>query len=308
MSEINKNEEFGRGTPSFIERLPRGVVQIASAILTNGYLKGFVTGRIFQGNLKHVCIPTLNCYSCPGALFACPIGAAQVIIASGAGLEFTGGQPIAEVIRNVLSCTPVFIIGFLSIVGALVGRATCGWACPFGWFQELVYKIPIPKFKAPKFLRWCKYIVLVVMVVLLPLFWVDKFGSSGPYFCKLICPAGTLEGGIPLPLLNPDLRDQLKTLFRFKLTVLGLFIVLMAFFRRPFCSWACPLGAFLAPMNRASFMRLTMNRRECVNCGACNRACPADLDVVKELDGAECIRCFECSKVCPKQLIRSSFG
>ena len=57
-------------------------VQIAFAALTNGYLYGFLTGRIYTGPTKAVCVPGLNCYSCPGALGACPIGSLQAVLGS----------------------------------------------------------------------------------------------------------------------------------------------------------------------------------------------------------------------------------
>ena len=55
----------------------RPLVQILSALVLNLNLPGFVTGGIYTGALKGVCVPVLNCYSCPGALGACPIGALQ---------------------------------------------------------------------------------------------------------------------------------------------------------------------------------------------------------------------------------------
>jgi len=278
-------------------------IQAASTVLTNSYLKGFVTGKIYQGTLKHVCVPTLNCYSCPGALFACPIGAAQVVIASGGGLDPTAIHTYRERLTAIATSTPMFIIGFLAILAAFVGRASCGWVCPFGWLQGIMYKIPSRKFKAQIVLRWLKYIFLTVFVILMPLLWVDSFGMSDPAYCKYICPAGTLEGGIPLAILNPSLRGMLGKLFAWKIGLLIFFLAAMVFIRRPFCSWACPLGAFLAPFNRISFFRLKLDNDSCIDCGLCDTVCPSGLDVRREIDGLDCIRCLECKNVCPKSVI-----
>jgi ferredoxin len=286
----------------------RAFVQAASAFLTNGYLKGFVTGKIFNGPTKHLCVPTLNCYSCPGALFACPVGAVQVILAGGGGVDPTAPHTFREKMTGILSGSPLYVIGFLMIIGALIGRATCGWVCPFGWLQDLVHKIPVKKFRAPRFMSYLRYVFLIGMVILMPLFWVDKTGMSGPAFCELACPAGTLEGGILLPLLNHDLRGMLGKLFAFKVTSLVILLVLMAFFARPFCSWICPLGAFLGPFNRISLFKLRFREDECVHCHKCRQVCPSGLDVETEIDTSDCIRCLECANVCPKHLIRFTPG
>ena len=49
-------------------------IQAAATLLQNANLRGFFTGRIYQGASKSVCVPGLNCYSCPGAVGACPLG------------------------------------------------------------------------------------------------------------------------------------------------------------------------------------------------------------------------------------------
>lgn len=283
----------------------RLLVQLVASLVTNANLKGFFTGKIYDGVLKRGCVPTLNCYSCPGALFSCPVGAAQVTFSSGGTAEPAGPVPtLRERLWNVLSGTPWFVIGFLTAVGAIAGRATCGWLCPFGLLQDLLHRLPTPKWRPPKAMRLLKYLCLVVLVVLMPLFWVDSFGYSEPAYCKYLCPAGTLQGGILLPLLNPDLRGVLGKLFAWKMTVLALFLATMVFVARPFCSWACPLGAFLAPFNRASLLRLHVEADRCVQCGACRKVCVAGLDPVTELDSGDCVRCLECARVCPLHLIR----
>ena len=105
----------------------RLIVQACFAALTNGYVRGFLEGKIYSGPLKQLCVPGLNCYSCPGALGACPIGALQAVLGS-RGRKFS-----------------FYVLGFLLAVGAVCGRFVCGWLCPFGLFQELLHKIPFPR-------------------------------------------------------------------------------------------------------------------------------------------------------------------
>lgn len=290
---------------------PRFIVQAISSILSNSYLKGFVSGKIYDGSLKHICIPVLNCYSCPGALFSCPVGAVQHILSSGGISEnpisnapLTASNSFREKFWNILTGTPWFVLGMMMAVGALFGRATCGWLCPFGFLQDILYRMPVPKVQPPKFLRLAKYLFLIVMVILMPLFWVDNSGFSEPTYCKYICPAGTLQGGLFLPALNPDLRALLGKLFAWKLALLVIFILAMLFIRRPFCSWACPIGAFLGLFNRVSLLRLSLKEHDrCVKCGACRRVCVAGLDPIAEIDSPDCVRCMECVNACHLKLI-----
>ena len=53
--------------------LKRHIVQLLSAIALNLNLPGFINGSIHTGASKGICVPVLNCYSCPGAAGACPI-------------------------------------------------------------------------------------------------------------------------------------------------------------------------------------------------------------------------------------------
>jgi polyferredoxin len=294
--------------------------QFWATLLTNSYLAGFLSGRIFTGTFQHpfslgkklflptkyLCVPTLNCYSCPGALFSCPVGAAQVILAGGGGVDLTAVHSLPAKLKIILTGVPLFVVGFLTLVGALFGRASCGWLCPFGWFQDIVHRVPSPKFRLPAWGHWLKYVVLLVFVILLPLLLVDQYGGSEPFFCKLICPAGTLQGGFLLPLFHQDLREQLGRLFAWKTLVFFAFLIAMVFFPRPFCATACPLGAFLGLFNRISLWKLDVDQGKCVHCGLCTKACIAGLNAPKDVCSGDCVRCLECVKACPVKAITFS--
>ena len=165
--------------------------------------------------------------------------------------------------------------GLLILLGVLLGRFICGFLCPFGWLQELLHKIPSPKCstKRLKPLRYLKYAVLLIMVVLLPALVVNEMGMGDPFFCKYLCPQGVLEGAIPLSLTNAGIRAALGKLFSWKLCILLAVVVASVVFYRPFCKWLCPLGAFYAVMNRVSLFQMRVDTDKCVSCGACARAC-----------------------------------
>ncbi len=264
-------------------------VQALWALLTNSYLLGFAQGKIYKGKLKNLCVPGLNCYSCPGALGACPIGAMQAVIGNW-NFKFA-----------------FYVAGFLMFVGALMGRFVCGWLCPFGLIQDLLNKIPFPKkigtFKGDKLLRKLKYVIFAVFVILLPLVLVDVLGQGAPYFCKLICPAGTLEGGIPLVLLNKSMRSALGVLYAWKNALLLITVILSSLIYRPFCKYICPLGAVYSVFNPVSVFRYRVDKEKCTDCGACAKACKMQVDPVKNANHPECIRCGACKKACPVKAI-----
>ncbi len=266
-------------------------IQAIWALLTNSYLAGFVQGKIYQGRIKNLCVPGLNCYSCPGALGACPVGALQAVIGSW-NFKFA-----------------FYVAGFFLFIGALFGRFVCGFLCPFGLVQDLLHKLPFVKkittFRGDMLLRKLKYVILVVFVILMPLFLVDILGQGTPYFCKLICPAGTLEGGIPLVLLDKSMRSTVGWLYAWKNVLLLITVLLSVLIYRPFCKYICPLGAIYSVFHPVAVFRYQVEREKCIDCGACAKVCKMQVDPVKNANHPECIRCGECKAVCPTQAIRS---
>ena len=268
-------------------------VQAGWFALTNGYAKGFLEDKIYKGATKFVCVPGLNCYSCPGALGACPIGSLQAVLDSG---------------KFRFSC---YVFGFLMLFGALMGRFICGWLCPFGLVQDLLHKIPLfhKKKNLPghQWLRYLKYLVLVLFVILLPMTVVGVTGMGDPWFCKYICPSGTLLGGIPLLLSNPTLRSAVGMLFSWKMLILLAVVLLSVKYYRPFCKYLCPLGAIYGLFNPVALYRLTVDQEQCVQCKGCQKVCKMDIPVWEKPNSVECIRCGDCKAFCPTGAIHSSF-
>ncbi len=274
--------------------LLRKAVQLGWGLLTNAHITGFVKGTIYQGPLKNFCVPGMNCYSCPGALGACPIGAMQSLF---------------DARRRKFAFS---VVGYLAALGLLVGRFICGWLCLFGLIQEWLYKIPLPKLKVPKkldrFLRYLKYAVLLILVFLLPFFWRSELGVGEPFFCKYLCPVGTLEGGVPLVLLQEQLKSAAGFLFRWKFALMALVLLSSVYIHRPFCKYLCPLGAFYALFQKVSVLRLKLDGEKCVSCGKCEKICPMGVTVTRDPNSAECIRCGACVRACPAGALRFGSG
>jgi len=257
----------------------RKLVQVICAVLYNCNITGFAKGSIYKGNTKGICVPGLNCYSCPGAVGACPLGSLQSALVSS---------------KYKL---PYYVLGILIIFGLLLGRVICGFLCPFGLLQEILYKIPTPKLKKSSVTRrlsYLKYIFLAVFVVIIPL------TLAMPGFCKFICPAGTLEGGIPLVAMNESLRAMIGWLFSWKTIVLAAVIVGVVLVYRGFCRFICPLGAIYGFFNRVSLFGIKLDEHKCIGCGKCVHECRMD---VKQVGDHECINCGDCMEKCPAKAI-----
>lgn len=267
----------------------RLIVQIIYTIITNGYAYGFLNGKIYQGNLKYVCVPGLNCYSCPGALASCPMGALKAL------LNRRGFQ------------VPFAVLGFFFLFGSLLGRFVCGWLCPFGLLQDLLYKIPLfrKKKRLPlhHILKYGKYAVLILLAGAGSLFLLGGNFAKTPAFCKYLCPSGTFFGALPLLGSNALLRSQAGLLFFWKLGLLLAILLLSVKIYRPFCQYLCPLGAVYGWFNRFSLVQVRWEREQCTSCMACKKACPLDLEPEEISTSPECIRCGACADACPASCI-----
>lgn len=257
----------------------RPYIQLASFIFANSW---------FLSRFKGFCYPALNCWACPSANFACPIGALQNSSAS-ARLGLMGGSSWWQVL-------PLYTLGLMLFFGATLGRMMCGWLCPFGWFQELIGRRG-KQWRLPRFMWYLKYVVLAVLVFIIPFF------TGEAWFSKL-CPMGALEGGIPQPLLNPSLRAEIGMMWWIKMAILAATIVAAYLWRRPFCGAVCPLGAIFALSHRFSAWRIDYDRGKCTDCMYCIKVCPQGIDPRRDLNGHACIGCLECQK-CPYEAIYS---
>ena len=264
----------------------RRLIQLYAALLFNANLKGFATGRIYQGPVKNVCTPGLNCYSCPGAVGACPMGALQ------------------NALSDSGKTAPYYVVGIILLYGLLFGRWICGFLCPFGLIQDLLHKIKTPKLgkgRITRVLSYFKYVILVFFAMIFPLVYAG-YEFPLPGFCKYVCPAGTLEGAVGL-LSNPEnenMLGMLGPLFTWKFLLMVIFLVGCVFIYRFFCRFFCPLGAIYGLFNKISLVGVKLDRKACTDCGLCVGKCKMD---IRRVGDHECIQCGECIDVCPTRAI-----
>jgi len=244
----------------------RRPAQLLSLLLVNASF-------LFQA--RSICFPVLNCWACPVAAFACPLGALQNSIAD----------------MRAVFIVPLYILGSLLAVSAIFGRMMCGWLCPFGLLQEGLSKLNRRVRRVPRWVGYGKYLALVALALIAP------YLMGVPLFCKL-CPQGALQGGIPQPLLDASLRPLMGGWWYIKIAILAATVLAAVLYKRPFCHGACALGALFSLCNRVSLIRMSYDAEACTNCGWCVRACPQGLDPRTEVNGHACIGCQVCAD-CP---------
>lgn len=263
----------------------RRLMQLYFALLFNANVGGFASGNIYRGGSKQFCVPGLNCYSCPGAVGACPLGSLQGAFSADRSTLF-------------------YVGGIIVLYGILFGRMICGWLCPFGLIQELLYKIPTVKLKkspVTRLLSCLKYVLLAVFVFLIPILYALK-DTPLPAFCKYICPAGTIEGGLTLLAneVNASYFSMLGPIFTWKFLLTVSIVTGCIFVFRLFCRFLCPLGALYGLFNRLSFFGMKLEAETCIDCGRCVSHCKVD---IRHVGDRECVSCGECIEVCPTQAI-----
>jgi len=192
---------------------------------------------------------------------------------------------------------PFLLLGVLILSGALVGSLICGWACPFGFLQDLLAKITPKKLTLPGWTGHLRFVVLVGLVIALPMI----FGARGIPFeeqsvsiCRT-CPAGALEAGLPFSIASVwSGKAWLMSIF--KTLLLAGFVVSAIVIYRPWCRLFCPLGGWLALFNRWSLFHLQFKGQACVECNLCRTRCPANVKLDLNANAINCVRCLECTR------------
>lgn len=222
--------------------------------------------------LHGFCGAVFQCHSCPLATFACPIG----VLAH----------------ATALHVIPLAAIGTLVLVGALLGTLVCGWLCPFGFLQDLIGKVPLPKFQLPRAAGYFRYVVLIALVLAIPYF----FGEGHPLLICSVCPAGALEGAVPNMVGAALTGRAVEWPNVLKVIVTVLVVTAMLFTYRPWCRLFCPLGAIYGLFNGVSAVFLRFRRDRCIACGLCSEPCRYGVVTAERANDPRCIRCLECTR------------
>lgn len=231
--------------------------------------------------VRHQLEPTGGTTASVDAL--CPFGAMETLVT-----WLTTGTLISRIHPSNL-----VLGGALLVATLLAGNAFCGWICPLGSIQDLVWRLGrwlhLPELAVParldKQLRWGRFVVLAVVIwfsVSTAKLW---FADYDPYLAIfgldwLFNPGGMAVIGIVIAAL----------------VLVGSTVV-----NRLWCRYLCPLGGVLSVLSRFSFLRIRRNQDACTDCTLCDRPCPVGLQVstASPAVSADCIGCLDCVATCP---------
>jgi len=208
----------------------------------------------------------------------------------------------------------------------VLNKAFCGWICPLGTVQELIYRLgrwlgrPVKRLMPGKVekVRPAKWLMLVGLVFALPL--ATGLGvaphAAGDAFCE-VCPSRvltTLATGEAEELAVNTSGWADLALGAIRSFLFGFIIIAALAVRQPFCR-ICPMLALHATFRRLALTRLTKKpHAKCEKCGICHKACPMDIHEIWKKDGSkafheDCILCGRCAEYCPDDgVIAIKFG
>ncbi|MCK4433927.1 4Fe-4S binding protein [Candidatus Bathyarchaeota archaeon] len=249
----------------------RKITQIAAFAVSNlGFLRVLKTGFI---------CPFLYCHGCPFATFGCPIGIIQNFVVYG---RF-----------------PLFAVGSLGVYGVILGRAFCGWACPFGTLHDLLSPTNRRREIKNRNHWYAKYAILFLTLAL-------AWFALDTVFCKF-CPSGSLFGAIPYRLREYFLFNTISEFgkpFYIHMFTLALTIVLALLISRFWCRYLCPLGAIAGAFNKVSIVNISLDEKRCKKCFVCLEACGMGITKLKDIGGStDCILCGRCVEACPEKAL-----
>jgi ferredoxin len=190
----------------------------------------------------------------------------------------------------------VLAFGFFAVLAVVGNKLICGWACPFGALQELIFSLPVLRrlkrrkipFSASNALRGALFVVTLLLL----------FGI-----------VGNNKGLVIYHFLNPFNLFNLDIETASIGIAIGAALTLSLGIYRPFCQLICPFGFLSWLLERVSVFRVRIDRERCTQCGACVRACPSEA-ARGRVDGrrlpADCFSCARCLRVCPEDAI--SYG
>lgn len=195
----------------------------------------------------------------------------------------------------------VMLVAVLA-VALLFRSAFCGWICPLGFLQELVSNLShvlqkrIPGLRRgiaalkqrgarlvvlDRYLRYVKYLVLAWAVGGSAYFGVMVFRDYDPWSTLLNLAEFSFTPGV---------------------IILAVVLVASFFIERPWCRYACPLGAASGLLGKVSPIYLKREESACTSCKLCTKSCPMGLEIHKAttIKSADCISCLECVGACPR--------
>jgi len=196
-------------------------------------------------------------------------------------------QSLALGMFDLRTTLVVFLAFFLmTFVGV---KLVCGWGCPVGTLQELLFRLPV--FNRLKKKRTPFWLSNSIRAVLFGIFLILAFG---------------LIFGLKDQSLYRYFNPFRLFEWNFRVTA-PIFVILIfglsLFHYRPYCMFVCPFGLFSWLIQDLSIFKIRVNQDTCLDCGKCGQACPtgaAEGIIQEKTFKADCFSCARCLNACPK--------
>ncbi len=235
---------------------------------------------------------------------------------------------------------PFFFVAVIALLGLFGGRIFCGWACPTGFIQDLLYGLSGENkrfsLEVDKSLKKVKHFGLIVMIVLIIPLGVYRISSASDYIAyseflgnltdNILAPISlseflfvTFPGVIQSIIEDVNLQalfSEGKAWSTILFFVYIIILVFTVFYPRAYCKYLCPYGAAISFSARYSLVKLQRMPTRCPGrkeCGICERVCPMQIRILDEpftgfTGKGECTLCLECMEKCPHDAIKWRFG
>lgn len=191
---------------------------------------------------------------------------------------------------STFSILAIAIVLSILLVTFLFGRFYCSTICPFGLLQDFIGTVFGKKTgKASNYYK-IRYIIALIVFAFLAAGSVILFKFLDPYTNFGLIVSNFLNSTSSLSLTHAVLV----------LVVVALLVILK---NRIFCTTICPIGTILGLCSKAGIFKLHINS-DCVNCGICEKECPAGCIDSNKIDNERCTRCLKCIANCSKQAIK----
>ncbi len=201
--------------------------------------------------------------------------------------------------------TSSLIFVFLSaIIAFFAGRVFCGWICPGGAVQEILFPANDRRLAGGR-ADYIKYAAAALWLAVLVYLFIRAGGILS------VEPLYGIESGFSL--------GSVRTYVMFYVAMGGMVFLSIMLGRRPFCRYGCLLAPFMTAGRLAArtvgtpCLRLEAESEKCIDCKLCTKSCPMSIDVHGLVKGGdmfspECISCGACVDVCPKSVLSLGWG
>ena len=230
-----------------------------------------------------------------------------------------------------MAMVPLVAIASIALFTLILGRATCGWICPFGLINDILGALGKKKKLSPQttlgLWKFALSIAGLLLFIDVSIYYNEVVGSSiknyfgafGDAPTTFIDPVTTLFSLLFwMTYSNKWPKDitgwfNLPAELYWRLFFLAIVIIGMLLIPRFYCKALCPLGAIMGLGSEFALLSIHISKGKCIECKACERACPMDIPILSFIDKGEvrhpqCIMCLKCMEVCPAKAIWLKFG